>query len=128
MVSTLFALLALLAVVLIWLDGARARELAVAIADELCKRRGYQLLDDTVALSRFRLSQSSQGIRIRRMFRFDYSAEGVGRRGGVVIMRGTAVERVDLGDEPEPPQAPTEDAPAKPDAAADNVVPFRRRH
>ena len=42
MSSTLILLLLVLAVVLLWLDGARARELATAVVDELCRRRGYQ--------------------------------------------------------------------------------------
>lgn len=123
-------LLAIAAVILLWLDGARARELASAVAAEMCRRRGYQLLDDTVALARFGFARSAQGLRIRRMFGFDYSKEGVGRRSGVVIMRGGEVELVDLNDDDDEPSEPRpgDATPQGGKHGDDKVIPFRRRH
>lgn len=127
---TYVLMLALLAGVIgLWLDGARAREIATAVADELCRRRGYQLLDGTVALARLGLASSTRGVRVKRMFRFDYSVEGVGRLGGAVVMLGSEVQTADLLEAPPEPEADSDDpAPTPPCEHADNVVPFKRRH
>ncbi len=127
MTSALFALIILGAISLLWLDGARARELATGIAKETCRRRGFQLLDQTVSLSRMALRRTADGLRFRRMFRFDYSVEGVGRRTGHILLLGVRLESVDLGlpeqlaDEP-----PTREQPADP-SGDHKVIPFKRR-
>lgn len=128
MSTTLVLLLIILAGVLLWLDGARARELATAIVDELCRRRGLQLLDGTVALGRMGLARTEHGMRIKRLFRFDYSVEGVGRRDGHILLHGSQVVLVDLPEQPDERNvttAPAEQTPA--DADRGKVVPFRRR-
>lgn len=95
-----------------WLDSARARELATELARALCEKRGVQFLDETVTLSRTGLRWTSNGLRIRRLFRVEYSVEGMSRRCGHILLLGTQVESVDLGlpqdnaIEPEPPRAP----------------------
>jgi hypothetical protein len=135
MMSALIALVILFAIILLWLDGARARELAVGIATELCRRRGFQLLDETVSLSRMALRRTTDGLRFRRMFRFDYSVEGVGRRTGHLILLGIRLEHVDLGldlgldeDAPNgPPTRETAENPAEHNNKGNTVVPFRRR-
>lgn len=113
------------AVVLIWLDGARAREFATRLAQRYCENRGLQFLDDTVSLVRIGLRWTREGLRIRRMFRFDFSLEGVGRRSGHVLMLGSRLETIDDGL----PRAGEEVAePARPPVADDRkVVPFRRK-
>jgi hypothetical protein len=130
MSTALFSLLLLLAIVLLWLDGARARELACGVVDELCRRRGYQLLDETVGLERIGLVRTAAGVRLRRLFRFDYSVEGVGRRQGMILLYGSNVASVDL-------QEPATDEQLRPQETGrqlthekgdDNVIPFRRRH
>jgi len=127
-VTSLIPLLLLALLALLWLDGARARELATGLAEALCQRRGVQFLDGTVALARMGVRRTPRGLRIRRMFRFDFSAEGVGRRHGYVLLLGTDLETMDLDLEPEVPE-PEEQVPPGGDAADDNkVVPFRRRH
>lgn len=124
MAPTLLLLLGTLSAIWLWLDGARARELATAVVDELCRRRDYQLLDGTVALNSARLVWGSQGIRIQRQFRYAYSIEGVGREEGQITLRGATVVRVQIRE----PEAPTVDAnqagnlQTPPD---DNVIPFR---
>ena len=123
MTTTLFALIALLVIVLFWTDSARAREFATALVDELCRRRGLQLLDGTVALARLGVRRTPGGLRFRRMFRFDYSAEGVGRQVGYLLLLGTEVENVIF----ETPEDDDQASPAPPDEASpSNVVPLRR--
>ena len=81
----------------LWLDGARARELAVFICNASCQRRGFQFLDDSVALARLAPRWTRDGIRIRRMFQFDFSIEGTARHTGHIILVGTRLELVDFG-------------------------------
>ncbi len=125
MSSTLALLLVLLVIALIWLDGARAREFATILARRYCANRGMQLLDDTVSLARLGLRWTRQGLRVRRMFRFEFSLEGVGRRTGYVLMLGSRLETIDDGL----PRTAEPEAEAPRPAAGDErkVIPFRRR-
>ncbi len=108
----------------VWLDGARARELATELARTMCDRHGVQFLDDTVNLSRMGIRWTSNGLRIRRMFYFDFSREGTSRFTGTILLVGTDVEYLDIG------QGNTVDTTSptteKPGPENDKVVPFRR--
>lgn len=135
MSSSLLLILTLLAVLYFWFSSARAREFATGVASELCERRGYQLLDGTVALRRLGIGRSDAGMQLRRVFSFDYSVEGHSRRQGFVLMLGNTVTGLDFR-EPEPPRVePTAETPDHNAAASstedrprrNNVVPFRRR-
>jgi hypothetical protein len=121
----------------LWLDGARARELATGIAESMCRRRGLQFLDGTVSLQRIGLRRGPHGMQIRRLFGFDFSIEGVGRHSGYLILLGNAVERFDLGlpDNNQRPEdsSSTQEQPPKAQNGGNpgvhlggNVVPFRR--
>lgn len=85
------------AVVWFWLDSARAREIATGIGRAACEREGVQFLDQTVALGRLGIARTAQGLRFRRLFRFDYSDEGVGRHSGYLVLVGIRLEVVNLG-------------------------------
>lgn len=117
-----------------WLNSARAREMATEIARTLCQRRGLQFLDETVSLQRMGIRWTANGLRLRRMFRFDFSVEGMGRRTGWLILLGTDVEQLELGL---PRQSQTIDGEAEVEASASEstsgredqdskVVPFER--
>jgi hypothetical protein len=80
-----------------WLDSLRAREIATEICKAACSQRELQFLDQTVALRRLGLAWQSEGVRIRRVYRFDFSEEGVGRRNGYLVMRGLVVEDLSFG-------------------------------
>lgn len=100
----------------LWLDGARAREFANAICRESCKRRGFQFLDDSVALTRMAPRWTGAGLRFRRMFDFDFSVEGVGRCTGFVILVGTYLETLDFRIQEEDilsTPEPTDEPPTK---------------
>ncbi len=124
--SNLLLLLLAGAVLMLWLDGARAREFATSLVQRYCGNRNMQFLDGTVALVRVGIRWTASGLRIRRMFRFDFSLEGVGRRTGYILMLGTRLETIDDGlpdpdgDVIEPQHEPTEKGDGK-------VVPFKRR-
>lgn len=108
----------------LWLDGARAREFATTLARRYCENRDMQFLDETVSLARIGVRWTNEGLRIRRMFRFDFSLEGVGRRTGHVLLLGTRLEGIDDGlPEPEDESHP----PVAPDEGDRKVIPFRRK-
>ena len=101
--SALINLALLALVVWFWLDSARAREIATGICKTGCQQRGLQFLDQTVALRRISLRRTPQGMRFRRLFRFDFSEEGVGRRSGHIALVGISLEEFSLGLPTEPP-------------------------
>lgn len=112
--TSLIAAVIIILILLVWLDGARARELATAISKELCKHRDYQLLDGSVVRKKTGIRWTSGGIRIRRMFSFDYSTDGADRLSGYILLLGTQLETYQLADEQSGDDT--------------TVIPFRRRH
>ena len=105
----------------LWLDGARAREFATALCRESCKRRGLQFLDDSVALVRMAPRWTGAGVRWRRMYAFDFSAEGIGRRTGYIVLLGINLEALDFG-------IPDENALNTKESEDDPSTKIRRLH
>ena len=101
MTTTLIMLILLFVLAMLWLDGARARELAIGISKAACKQQGWQLLDGTVFLERIGLRWTTGGLRFRRMFRFEYSTEGTMRQNGYIILIGAQLELIQLQYESE---------------------------
>ena len=95
--SDLFAVFLLLLLGWFWLDSLRAREIALGICKAACARRDLQFLDQAVALRRLGLYWGGNGIRLRRVYRFDFSEEGLGRRNGYLVMRGIDLEDLSFG-------------------------------
>lgn len=95
--DNLLAILLLLLIGWFWLDSLRAREIAVGICQAACTRHEVQLLDQAIALRRLGLSWRSEGLRLRRVYRFDFSEEGTGRRSGYLVMRGLELEELSFG-------------------------------
>lgn len=100
--ANLLAVLAIIALIWLWLDSARARELTTGICREACLRQGLQFLDDTVSLERIGLRWTSEGVRLWRKFQFNYSLNGQDRYTGWVVLIGTELEKFDFNL---PPQA-----------------------
>ena len=80
-----------------WLDSLRAREIAVGICQAACAQRDLQFLDQAVALHRLGLAWRAEGLRLRRVYRFDFSEEGVARRNGYLVLRGLHLEELSFG-------------------------------
>lgn len=95
--SNLLAIFLLLLVGWFWLDSLRAREIALGICKAACEARGLQLLDQAVALRRLGLTWRAEGIRLRRVYRFDFSEEGVGRQSGYLVLRGIDLDDLSFG-------------------------------
>lgn len=94
----LFLFLALLLGVVLWLNSLRARETALGISRRTCQRNGLQLLDQTVALRKVRLTWQADGIRLRRFYEFEFSEEGIGRQQGTIVLTGLTLEGIQLGE------------------------------
>lgn len=95
--DNLLAILFLLLLGWFWLDSLRAKELATGICRAACEQRGVQLLDQTVALQRLRARRTAEGLRLRRVYRFDFSEGGAGRRIGHLVLLGLDLEEISLG-------------------------------
>lgn len=101
----LVALLMLLLAGWFWLDALRARELAVVLSRRACEKRGLQFLDQAVALRRMGLRWTGQGLRLRRVYRFEFSEEGTGRRTGHLVLVGLRLQELSLGLPADPQDA-----------------------
>jgi hypothetical protein len=87
-------------------DSLKAREAANATMRAACRAEGLLFLDDTVALESIRpISDEGGQLRVRRIFRFEYSDTGHNRRKGSVEMVGATMSAVDLGPRPRPEDA-----------------------
>jgi hypothetical protein len=93
----LLAILGLLLIGWFWLDSLRARELATGVCRAACQRHGLQFLDQTVALRRLGVRRTPEGLRLRRVYRFDFSEEGVGRRNGYLVLVALELKEISLG-------------------------------
>ena len=93
-----FAAIALLGVLAwLWYDSLARRETAVDAARRACIAENVQLLDDTVALSGLRLQRNESGrIKLRRVYRFEFSDTGNNRLAGSVTLLGSVVQALYL--------------------------------
>ncbi|MGF1643687.1 MAG: DUF3301 domain-containing protein [Thiotrichales bacterium] len=86
-----------------WLNNLRARELAIKIGAESCKSLAVQFLDDTVSINRMGVGREPEGyLSLQRVYRFEFSVDGVERREGRVAMQGMRIKAVHL-DHPDGP-------------------------
>lgn len=79
-----------------WLDSLRAREHALGISNRACTRHDLQLLDQTVALRALSLAWRADGLKWRRTYEFEFSAEGITRQTARLVLRGLELERIDM--------------------------------
>ena len=118
--SNLLLLLALAAVVGLWLKLSVARERAVREARRLCEQHGLQLLDETVGLRGIRLRRINGLRMIERGYGFEVSVSGNDREPGRLWMIGDELTSLSL-----PSIEPAPDRPLP--ATGSNVVPLRPR-
>ncbi|WP_058554259.1 DUF3301 domain-containing protein [Thiohalocapsa sp. ML1] len=102
-VGNLSALLLVLLAGWLWLNTLRAHELALAYARRACERADVQLLDQAVVLRALALRWTADGLKLRRTYGFELSADGVERQPGQLVLLGLRLQSLSLGDaEPEP--------------------------
>jgi len=76
---------------LIW-DSLKAREAAVAASRAACVAEQLLFLDDTVMIQSIRPVRNDEGgLRLRRVYGFEYSESGDSRRKGSVVLVGDRV-------------------------------------
>lgn len=124
--SNLLLLLALGAVVGLWLKLSVARERAVQEARRQCQQHGLQLLDETVGLRGVRLRRVNGLRMIERCYGFEVSIDGHDREPGRLWMIGNALTSLSL---PTIELLPHEEVIAGKTlpAPGNNVVPLRPR-
>ncbi len=86
--GALGAILIVAALALWWHWSLQARDLARHRARLFCKQQGWQLLDQTVALASVWPKRDGDNLRLRRVYRFDFSPDGGARRHGELVMLG----------------------------------------
>ncbi|QKK02316.1 MAG: DUF3301 domain-containing protein [Pseudomonadota bacterium] len=79
---------------LFWASAVTARERARAAARAFCERNDWQLLDETVALRPLRPTRAARGLEWCRIYRFEFSPDGGGRRSGELTLQGRRLMRV----------------------------------
>ena len=80
-----------------WYDSLRARERAVGLGRAACERDRLQFLDETVLCTRTRPARGADGrVRLRRMYQFEFSDDGVNRRTGHLVLLGAELESLQL--------------------------------
>lgn len=145
-VNDLLVLLALVAVIVLWLKLSAARERAASEARLQCERYGLQLLDETVGLRALRLRRVAGRRRLERCYGFEVSIDGADREQGSLWMLDGSMSELRLPTvvltppesvahaviDPEPRRVPAtrdEAAATQPDGATpgSNVIPLRPR-
>lgn len=104
MATEMFVLMLFAAVGAFWFDSMRAREAALALARRATEAADCQLLDATVALGSLRMTREGGGmLRFRRIYRFEFSDDGMRRLPGTVTLSGQELERVEMAPHREQP-------------------------
>lgn len=86
----MLGLLAMIAGAALWFDGFKSRDAGMRAVRAACAADDLLLLDDTVALASLRLGRDDQGrLRLRRVYRFEFSDTGNNRRNGQVTLLGS---------------------------------------
>ncbi len=94
----LFGLLLLAALFWLWMDSLKAREACLRESRAACAAEGLLLLDDTVAVDSIRPARDDEGrLRLKRVYKFEYSDAGTNRRTGAVTLVGDRVVTFYLG-------------------------------
>ena len=92
MIGTWASLLAGASFIWFWMDGLRARELAVRHGMTLCHEAGMQLLDQTVSLRRVRVARRDGLPTVIRRYGFEVSLNGSDRHRGHLDLSGHRLE------------------------------------
>jgi hypothetical protein len=81
----------------LWFDSMRSRERALVAGRDACERERLQLLDETVECVSLRPARDAEGrVRLRRVYRFEFSDTGDNRRAGSIVMLGGEVESLTM--------------------------------
>ena len=91
-------LLFLCGLIWLWFDSIGARDAGIKAARSACDSENLQLLDDTVAIASVRLRRNDDGqLRLRRIYKFEFSDTGNNRRNGSVVLLGSRAIEINIG-------------------------------
>lgn len=92
------ALLVILAILAwFWLDGIKAREIAVKAGQDAAEKFGLQFLDETVGMIKLRAGRDGAGrMQLKRTYEFEVSDTGIERLECSVTLLGKRVEAIDI--------------------------------
>ena len=94
----IIGIIALAAIVWLWLDSLKAREIAIGAARAACVAEELMLLDATVAISGLKLARDDDGrLKLQRAYDFEYSDTGNNRLKGSVVMLDHRVTILNVG-------------------------------
>jgi hypothetical protein len=94
----LASLLFLCGLIWLWFDSVGARDAGIKAARFACESESLQLLDDTVAIASLKLRRNDDGqVRLRRIYKFEFSDTGNNRRNGSMVLLGARVVEVNIG-------------------------------
>ncbi|MEF8711800.1 MAG: DUF3301 domain-containing protein [Candidatus Accumulibacter meliphilus] len=95
--AEVLSLLAMLAGGALWFDSFQSREAGMRAVRAACAAEDLLLLDDTVALASLRPGRDDEGrLRLRRVYRFEFSDTGNNRRDGQVTLLGSELVTLHL--------------------------------
>ena len=77
-----------------WFDTMKIRERANTIARQSCEKADVQFLDGTVSFAKISMINTSAGLRLRRVFVFDYSENAENRKQGFLVFNGAQLTTV----------------------------------
>ena len=87
-----FSLLLLGSLTWLWLDSLKAREAGIPAARAACAAERLLFLDETVEIASIWPARDDEGrLRLRRVYRFEYSETGNDRKKGSVTLIGREV-------------------------------------
>jgi hypothetical protein len=95
--AEVLSLLAMFAGGALWFDSFQSREAGMRAVRAACAAEDLLLLDDTVALLSLRPARDDDGrLRLRRVYRFEFSDTGNNRRDGEVTLLGSELVTLHL--------------------------------
>ncbi|WP_151193569.1 DUF3301 domain-containing protein [Cysteiniphilum sp. JM-1] len=100
-IGVVSAVIIIVIAILIWRNSMKAREHAVYMAVKIAKQWDVQLLDDTVCLTKMRLSRQSNigSMCLFREYAFEYSYDGVDRYKAFLQFNGNQFLQVIANDQ-----------------------------
>jgi hypothetical protein len=83
-----------------WLNGIRAKEIAMQASAEACQQIQAQFLDQTASLKKLRINRDKNGrMTFERTYTFDFSRDRETRVQGLVTIVGQRVTQVLLDED-----------------------------
>lgn len=79
-----------------WWNANSVREHALAHVKAHCKKHDVQLLDQSVALHKWRFSWSKGQLRINRKYQFEFTSTGEARYKGEAIFESNNLIKIEL--------------------------------